>query len=123
VVVLATFPPAVYEGSFFPAYSPTFVFGDVFEDTYSNKSEVESYCGFDLHFLVARDGEHFFMCSLAIWFYIPLKKFCLVHLLISLLVHCKQNLKILNRQFNRNFILTKIMFFFKYSSLLYGKHI
>jgi hypothetical protein len=23
---------------------------------------VESYCGFDLHFFMARDGEHFFMC-------------------------------------------------------------
>jgi hypothetical protein len=38
------------EGSFFPTSSPTPVVGDVFDDGYSNKGEVESYCGFDLHF-------------------------------------------------------------------------
>jgi hypothetical protein len=27
---------------------------------------VESYCGFDLNFMV-RDGEHFLMCFLDIW--------------------------------------------------------
>jgi hypothetical protein len=37
-----TFPPAVYEGSFFPTSLPTFVVGGVFDDSYSNKSEVES---------------------------------------------------------------------------------
>jgi hypothetical protein len=36
------FPPAVYEGSFFPTSSPTPVVGGVFDEGYSNKSEVES---------------------------------------------------------------------------------
>jgi hypothetical protein len=36
------FPPAVYEGSFFPAYLPTFVVGGVLDDIYSNRSEVDS---------------------------------------------------------------------------------
>jgi hypothetical protein len=44
-------PPAIYEGSFSPAYSPTFVVGGVLDANYPNKSEVESQCGFDLHFL------------------------------------------------------------------------
>jgi hypothetical protein len=35
---------------------------------------------------MARNGEHFFMCFLAIWF-ISLKKFCLVQLSTSLFVH------------------------------------
>jgi hypothetical protein len=43
-------PLAVYEDSFFPISSPTFVVYGVFDDGYSNKGEVESYCGFDLHF-------------------------------------------------------------------------
>jgi hypothetical protein len=37
-----TFPPAVYEGSFFPTSLPTFDVGGVFDDSYSNKGEVES---------------------------------------------------------------------------------
>jgi hypothetical protein len=36
------FPPAVYEGSFLPTSSPTFVVGSVFDDSYYNSSEVES---------------------------------------------------------------------------------
>jgi hypothetical protein len=32
----------VYEGSFFPASSPTFVVDGVVDDTYSNRGEVES---------------------------------------------------------------------------------
>jgi len=43
----------------------TFVVGGVFDDDYSNRGEVKSY-GFHLNFLLARDGEHFFMCFLAI---------------------------------------------------------
>jgi hypothetical protein len=38
-------------GSFFPTSSPTPVGGGVFDDSYSNMGEVESWCGFDLHFL------------------------------------------------------------------------
>jgi hypothetical protein len=41
----------VYKGSFFPASSPTFGGGGVLDDSYSNRSEVKSYCGFDLYFL------------------------------------------------------------------------
>jgi hypothetical protein len=37
-----TFPPAVYEGSFFPTASLTFVVGGVLDDGYSNRGEVES---------------------------------------------------------------------------------
>jgi hypothetical protein len=44
-------PPAVYEGSFFPSSLSTFVIGGVLDDGYSKRTEVESQCGFDLHFL------------------------------------------------------------------------
>jgi hypothetical protein len=30
---------------------PTPIVGGVFDDSYSNKGQVESWCGFDLHFL------------------------------------------------------------------------
>jgi hypothetical protein len=36
---------------FSPASLPTFVVSGVFDDSYSNRSEVETLCGFDLHFL------------------------------------------------------------------------
>jgi hypothetical protein len=45
------FLPAVYEGSFFPTSSPTPVVVGVFDDGCSKRDEVESYCGFGLHFL------------------------------------------------------------------------
>jgi hypothetical protein len=44
-------PKVVYEGSFFPTSSPTPVVGGIFADSYSNRGEMESQCGFDLHFL------------------------------------------------------------------------
>jgi hypothetical protein len=37
--------------------------------------------------LMARDGEHFFMCFFWPFEFLLLRKFCLVHLPISLLVH------------------------------------
>jgi hypothetical protein len=40
----------VYEISFSPEALPTFVVGDVLDGNHSNRSEIESYCGFDLHF-------------------------------------------------------------------------
>jgi hypothetical protein len=51
VVVLPSIPTAVYEGSFFPKSSPTFVVGGVLDGNYSTRIEVESLCGFDLLFL------------------------------------------------------------------------
>jgi hypothetical protein len=36
------FPPSVYEDSLFPTSLPTFVVGVVFDDSYSNRHEVES---------------------------------------------------------------------------------
>jgi hypothetical protein len=36
---------------FSPASSPTFVVGGVLDDSHSNMGEVESWHGFDLHFL------------------------------------------------------------------------
>jgi hypothetical protein len=36
------FPPAVYDGFFFPTALPTFALGGVLDDSYSNRSEVES---------------------------------------------------------------------------------
>jgi hypothetical protein len=36
------FSTAVYVGSFFPTASPTHVVGDIFDDGYSNRGEVES---------------------------------------------------------------------------------
>jgi hypothetical protein len=41
----------MYEDSFFPTSLPTPIVGGVFDDGYSNRDEVESYCGFDLHLL------------------------------------------------------------------------
>jgi type IV secretory pathway TrbL component len=58
----------VYESSFFPTSSPTFVGGGVFDDGYSNRGEVESYCGFDLHFLYGQGWLAFFHAFfLPIW--------------------------------------------------------
>jgi hypothetical protein len=41
----------VYDSSFLPVSSPTFFVGGDFDDGNSNRSEEESYCGLDLHFL------------------------------------------------------------------------
>jgi hypothetical protein len=56
----------VYESSFFSTSSPTFG-GGVLDGSYSNRSEVGSWCGFDSHSFLTRDGEQFLMCSSAIW--------------------------------------------------------
>jgi hypothetical protein len=56
----------MYQGSFFSTFSPTFVVC-VLDGSHSNKSEMEYKPGFDLHFLLARDVDYFFMCFLAIW--------------------------------------------------------
>jgi hypothetical protein len=44
-------------------------------------------CGFDLHFFMVGDSEHFFHVFFWPFGLIPLKKFCLVQLPTSLLVH------------------------------------
>jgi hypothetical protein len=59
---IAYIPTSSVWGSFFPTSSLTFVVGGVFDYSYSNRSEVELYYGFDLHFHMDRNDEHFFMC-------------------------------------------------------------
>jgi hypothetical protein len=56
----------VYEGSFFPTSSPTPVVSGVANNGYSNRGEVESCVLLICISFTARDGEHFFMCFLAI---------------------------------------------------------
>jgi hypothetical protein len=55
----------LYKGCFFPTSSPALV-GGVLDGSHSNRSEMESQCGFVLISFMARDGEHFFMCLLAV---------------------------------------------------------
>jgi hypothetical protein len=54
------FPPAMYEGTFYPASLPEFVGVGVLDDRLSNRGEVESYCGSDLHFLFNQRWRTFF---------------------------------------------------------------
>jgi hypothetical protein len=75
------FPPAVYEGSFFPTSLPTPVGGGVFDDGYSNGVRWNLSVVLICIYFRARDGEHFFMFFLLFEFLL-LKKFCLVQLSI-----------------------------------------
>ena len=45
-----TFLPTVYEGSHFSTSSPTFAICRLFDDSHSDRCELISHCGFDLHF-------------------------------------------------------------------------
>ena len=45
-----TFPPTVYKDSPFSTSSSTFVICVLFGDSHSDRCEVISLCGFDLHF-------------------------------------------------------------------------
>jgi hypothetical protein len=65
VVALACISPAVYECSFFLISSPTPVVG-VFDDCYSNRVRWNFNVVLIWISFMARDGEHFFMCFLAI---------------------------------------------------------
>jgi hypothetical protein len=51
VIVLAYIPTSSVRGFLFHTSSPTFFVVGFLDGSYSNKSEVEFWCGFDLHFL------------------------------------------------------------------------
>jgi hypothetical protein len=51
VVVLSYIPISSVWGFLFPTSWPTFAVGGILHASYPNKSEVESYYGFDLYFL------------------------------------------------------------------------
>ena len=45
-----TFPPTVQESSLLSTPSPAFIVCRLFDDAHSDRCEVISHCGFDLHF-------------------------------------------------------------------------
>ena len=52
--------------SLFSTSLPVFVICVLFDNIHSDRWEVISHCDFDLHFPEISDGEHLFMCLLAI---------------------------------------------------------
>ena len=46
-------------------FSAAFVICRLFDDSHSDPCEMIPHCGFDLHFSIISDVEHFFMCLLA----------------------------------------------------------
>jgi hypothetical protein len=86
VVTLACIPSSSVPGLFFLTSSPTSVVGGVFDDGYSNRGEVDLSVVLICISFMARDGEHFFVCFWLFEFLL-LRKFYLVPLPISLLVH------------------------------------
>jgi hypothetical protein len=77
----------VYKGSFFPASSPTFVVGGVFDDSYLTRVKWNLSVVLICISFIARDGEHVFMLFFWPFGFLPLKKFCIVQLPTYLLVH------------------------------------
>lgn len=55
-------PPTVLRGSFSSTSLPAFVISRLFDAGHSDRHEVLSHGGFDLHFPVISDAEHIFMC-------------------------------------------------------------
>ena len=57
--------PTVYKCSLFSTSAPTLVISCLFDDDHSDRCEVTSHCGFDLHFSMISDVQHLFMFLLA----------------------------------------------------------
>ena len=65
--MFCTFPPIVLKSSLFSTSSPW-----LSDNHHSNKWEVMSHCGFDLHSLIINNVEHLFMYLLAIFGKMPI---------------------------------------------------
>ena len=61
-----TFPPTMHKGSLFSTSSSTLVIRCLFDNSFSDKCEVVSHCGFDCISLMFSDVKHLFMCLLVI---------------------------------------------------------
>jgi hypothetical protein len=62
-MAVLTFSLTVCKGSLFSTTLSMLVIFHLFDNSYSNKYEMISHCGFNLHF---SDVEQFFICPLAI---------------------------------------------------------
>ena len=60
-----TFQPTVYKDSRFSTSLSIFVIWVLLDDSHSDKCEVKSHCGFDLHFYDDEWVEYIFICLLA----------------------------------------------------------
>ena len=56
----------MHKGSLFSTSLSTLAISCLFDNSHSDWYEVISSCGFDLHSLMISDGEHLFMCLLAL---------------------------------------------------------
>ena len=57
--------PPVHKGSPFTRSSPPLVVSSLFDESHSDRCEVISHCGFDVHLMV-NSVEHLLLCMLAI---------------------------------------------------------